>query len=240
MSQKTLYKSSLMKYFILSLLIILSGCAPLDYNSGSNTVVKPMAAPAVLAYCKPQPPIQLGPTPEFTQTYTIKSGDNLWQLARKFNVSADSLMRLNGIDTSNSLTVGRKIIVPETKNSYASTGFCWPVKGKIIEFYGERNDNIPNSGINIKAAAEDVLASSDGSVIFSDYINGWGKTLILKHNKGFYTIYANLSSASVKTGDYVTKKTVIGSIASGEKGNNILHFEIRKQYYPQNPLKYLE
>lgn len=226
-----------MKYLILFLLIIISGCAPLDYSNSPYPVIP---ASASQAFCKTQPQILTGPQPDFTQNYTIKAGDNLWQLARRFDISSESIMRLNGIDSSTGLTVGQKIIIPQTQKISQNNRFSWPTKGKIIDFYDEKIDNIPNSGLNIKTAVNDVLASADGKVIFCDYLNGWGKTLILKHTSNFYTIYANLASSAVKEGDYVVQKTIIGNMDLGDGKNRILHFEIRKQYHPQNPLKYLE
>jgi lipoprotein YgeR len=227
-----------MKYFLLSLFIILSGCAPIEYSSSSTSALSTPAA--TTGFCKPQIISTIEPQPDLTQTYIIKAGDSLWQLSRRFNVSSESIMRLNGVESSTDLTVGQKLIIPETNSSSKIVSFAWPTKGRIIEFYGEKIDNIPNSGLNIRTAISDVLASADGKVVFCDFINGWGKTLILKHNNNFYTVYANLALASVAQGAYVLKRSIIGSVLAGDGKNNVLHFEIRKQYYPQNPLKYLQ
>ncbi|MBD3264056.1 MAG: peptidoglycan DD-metalloendopeptidase family protein, partial [Candidatus Omnitrophica bacterium] len=84
-----------------------------------------------------------------------------------------------------------------------------------------------------------VKASAEGKVVFLGYIKGWGETLMIQHTSSLYTIYANLDNVSVKEGSFTKKNDTIASVASGKNGNQILHFEIRKNCIPQNPLKYI-
>ena len=171
--------------------------------------------------------------------YTVKDGDTLWSIAKKYGVSVQRIIEKNRISSPRDLRVGQSLVLPYSTRKLSSR-FIWPVEGEIIGFYGENVDNLTNKGINIKAdAASDIRAAEGGEVIFSNYLRGWGNTLIMKHPRGFYTIYANLKETLVNESDKIKKGEVIGKIGSDHKGNSILHFEIRKQHLAQDPLAYL-
>lgn len=174
-------------------------------------------------------------------TYVVQSGDSIWMIAKEYSISQYKLLQLNNLSSARDLRAGQKLRVPKKKYSRLNSRFSWPVKGQIVKFFGEKSHTITNSGLEIKTAAATVIASDRGKVVFCDYINGWGKTLILKHKDNFYTIYANLENISVKNGIYVKKRDIVGKVACGKNtANRILHFEIRKQHLPQDPLSYLE
>ena len=172
--------------------------------------------------------------------HLVKRGDSLWRISKKYSISVKELMQRNKISSPRNLKIGQKIFVPLRKTK--SEGyFSWPTNGEVINVFNENVDNSINKGINIKTASgnKDVNACAYGKVVFSDNLKGWGKTVILKHDSSLYTIYANLADAPVKEGTYAQKGQRIGEIASGKNGNYLLHFEVRKQNIPQDPLKYL-
>jgi len=172
--------------------------------------------------------------------YSIKQGDSLWKISKKYSVSVEKIMRDNKISSPYNLKVGQKIFIPRY-NSITEGNFIWPLKGDIVNYFNENVDNSLNRGVNIQAIAtnREVKASAQGKVTFSNPLKGWGKTIILKHNASLYTVYANLDQALVKEGKNINKGETIGMVASGRDGNYILHFEIRKKNIPQDPLKYL-
>ena len=195
-------------------------------------------APARSRYEQPRPQVQTG-SPRKLE-YTVKKGDSLWGIARRYHTSLETLMKINHISSSRDLKVGQKITIP----GFAQRGsriFSWPVKGIVLNFFGENVDNSINRGLNIQTtdSAKEVKASARGRVVFSDQLKGWGETVILHHNNDIYTIYANLDNSLVKEGVLTEKEQVIGQVASGKNGNYLLHFEIRKRYTPQDPLQYL-
>ena len=114
--------------------------------------------------------------------------------------------------------------------------FAWPVKGKIISYYGDIVDNIVNKGIDIYVSAETpVIAANSGKIKFCRELKGYGKTIIIDHKYGWSSVYSNLNIIYTKEGKYVKKNSTIGKTNS----NSYLHFEIRKDGISQNPLKYL-
>jgi lipoprotein NlpD len=172
--------------------------------------------------------------------YFVKKGDSLWAISKKYSVSIKEIMQENRISSPRNLKVGQKIFIPYHRRN-SGKYFTWPVQGEIINFFNENVDNSLNRGVNIKTnfKKNQVSAAAGGKVVFSDDLKGWGKTIILKHDSSLYTIYANLAETKISEGAYAKKGQGIGEIASGKNGNYILHFEVRKKYIPQDPLRYL-
>ena len=149
-------------------------------------------------------------------------------------------MRENNISSPYDLKAGRKIFISHYYLS-KTAGFLWPLKGEIVNYFNEHVDNTLNRGVNIQTSSDnrEVRASAQGRIVFSNNLKGWGKTVVLKHISGLYTIYANLDNTLVKEGKSAEKGEVLGMVASGKNGNYILHFEVRKKHIPEDPLKYL-
>jgi septal ring factor EnvC (AmiA/AmiB activator) len=151
-------------------------------------------------------------------------------------------MKENKFSSLSDLRVGQSIVIPNYHKRKEEIYFIWPVRGEIINSFGENVGHIINNGLNIKVKSDDsVLASAEGKTLYANYLKGWGKTIVLKHARDFYTVYANLNNIQVREGSDVKRGEVIGKISSAQ-GNNgyILHFEIRKSHIPQNPLQYLK
>lgn len=199
-----------------------------------------------LAACAPHRVSQC-PSPQLPASYSrrqhvVKKGDSLWAIANQWEVSVSELMRENHIFSPQDLKEGQIINIPASyKKIENDIFFSWPIKGDVISPFGERINNVVNRGLNIKVKeAEYVRAASTGEVIFCDYLKGWGKTIILKHPHDFYTIYANLTDNPVKEGKSVRTGDSLGKVSKSADGSHILHFEIRKQHLPKDPLGYLQ
>jgi lipoprotein NlpD len=120
--------------------------------------------------------------------------------------------------------------------------FTWPVRGMLINPYGALTDKIINKGIDIKAAEGALVrASRSGRVVYSDkFLKGFGKTVIIDHGDGYYTVYSYNSAILVNVGDQVAKNTAIAKVGrTGRAKTPTLHFEIRRDGEPQNPAYYL-
>lgn len=114
--------------------------------------------------------------------------------------------------------------------------FIWPVKGKIICKYGE----LGNKGLDIMVEpGSDVLAASGGEVVYAGITRKYNETIIIKHTEQLYTIYAHDIEILVKKGDKVNKGEVIGKIKGETQRKRYIHFEIRINSQPVNPLIYL-
>lgn len=125
-------------------------------------------------------------------------------------------------------------------------GFAHPVKYTgVASPFGNRfhpvlKRYILHTGVDLKAKYIPLRAAQDGVVSFVGYMSGYGKIIIIKHNGGFETRYAHLSVISTNVGERVKKGELIGKTgASGRVTGPHLHFEIRRNGTPLNPMKYL-
>jgi murein DD-endopeptidase MepM/ murein hydrolase activator NlpD len=124
--------------------------------------------------------------------------------------------------------------------------YIWPVKGRISSRFGYRPHPILkkikyHSGIDIAAPkGTPILAADSGVVIFSKYNGGYGKMITVDHGVGYSTVYGHASVLLVGYGQKVTKGQKIALVGStGLSTGPHLHFEVRKNGVPQDPLKYL-
>jgi len=125
--------------------------------------------------------------------------------------------------------------------------FMWPVAGRINSGFGWRIHPIFgvrrfHTGIDIAARYGTLVKAGDGGeVIRASYSTGYGYYIILYHGGGFATYYAHLSSIRVSVGQLVDRGQVIGLVGStGWSTGPHLHFEVRINGNPQNPLGYLQ
>ncbi|MBP7844819.1 MAG: M23 family metallopeptidase [Proteobacteria bacterium] len=120
--------------------------------------------------------------------------------------------------------------------------FLWPVKNpRVLNFYGWRGKRRMHDGIDIKAQTGDpILASETGRVVHADWIRGYGRCVILSHGNAWYSLYAHLSKIKVKQGFIVPQQAVVGLAGrSGNASGTHLHFEIRKNADPLDPMLFL-
>ena len=122
-------------------------------------------------------------------------------------------------------------------------GLGWPVSGNLLARYGGRMpDGRSSSGVLIGAAnGTPVTAVADGTVVFSDWMTGYGMILIIDHGNGYMSLYAHNDTllrdagASVKRGEAVAR---VGN--SGGQGVPALYFELRRNGQPVDPSSWLQ
>lgn len=137
----------------------------------------------------------------------------------------------------------KRIIAKGTKAEVAFRGngrFVWPVVGQITSPYGRRGREF-HSGIDIaQSRGTPVRASNSGTVTFAGWRGGYGNLVIINHGGGIETYYAHNSAINVSVGQQVEKGQQIAKVGStGKSTGNHLHFEIRINGSPVNPLNYL-
>lgn len=117
-----------------------------------------------------------------------------------------------------------------------------PVSGHIISSFGQKRSNGPNDGVDFAVPeGTPVKAAENGVVIYSgDDLEGFGNLILLRHSNGLVTAYAHNKTNNVRKNARVARGQVIAR--SGRTGGiktPMLHFEVRKNSKPVDPMKYL-
>lgn len=133
------------------------------------------------------------------------------------------------------------------KSILLSTPSLWPVLGPITSGFGEtRTDpssggTKPHKGLDISApSGTPIVAPTGGVVIFAGQESEYGLLICIDHGHGFSTAFGHLKELLVQTGDQVKIGQVIGTVGiSGNTTGPHLHYEVRIQGNPVNPLRFL-
>lgn len=232
--------------------ILLAGCAT---NNGTRAPVNDLTGSAS--------------TSASVKSYTVKAGDTLNKISRSTGVDENTIKRLNKLANPNRLEVGQVLKLsdgsepvgakpipsnkPEAKplDSPQSTtsnqtparasdagviNWSWPAKGKVIQTFTSTTRGIDiagNEGDAVEAAASgDVAYAGNG-------LRGLGNLVVIKHDNGFITAYAHNRKLLVKEGQKVKAGTKIAEMGQSESPSVKLHFEVRRQGTPVDPLQYL-
>lgn len=115
--------------------------------------------------------------------------------------------------------------------------WAWPTSGKVV---GNFNDST-SKGIDIGGKLGDpVLAAASGKVLYAGQdLRGYGKLVVVKHSNQYLSVYAHNSEILVKEGQAVSKGQKIAELGKSDASEPKLHFEIRRQGKPVDPLQYL-
>ncbi|MGC9372875.1 MAG: peptidoglycan DD-metalloendopeptidase family protein [Thermovirgaceae bacterium] len=190
--------------------------------------------------------------------YKVKEGDTLTKIASKHGVPLEAIQEVNSL-AGTSLSAGRELFLPGAKpvtsvysftggssGSSVSAGFRWPLSGRITSGYGWRRHPFTkrrdfHTGIDIKGATGRIIrAAKAGRVVYSGWMGGYGRVVVIDHGKEYSTLYAHCSSLLVRKGQRVSAGQAIGKVgSSGRATGPHLHFEVRYKNKAMNPLKVL-
>ncbi|QHE92145.1 peptidoglycan DD-metalloendopeptidase family protein [Pandoraea fibrosis] len=148
--------------------------------------------------------------------------------------------------SNNPASVPPAVVPPPTSSSASaapsavSSGelqLSWPAKGSVVG----RFDDSKNKGLNIAGNPGDpVYAAGAGKVVYSGAgLRGYGNLVIIKHDATFLTAYAHNRTLLVKEGDSVTRGQKIAEMGNSDADRVMLHFEVRRDGKPVDPMKYL-
>lgn len=122
----------------------------------------------------------------------------------------------------------------------------WPADGKVVSFFGRQkhptfNTYVQRKGIEIRTVEGSLIhAVMTGSVVYADWLKGYGLVIILDHANGFFSLYAHASKILAKAGEHVAEGQPIGETGdTGMIGENTLYFELREGAEPVDPLYWL-
>lgn len=119
--------------------------------------------------------------------------------------------------------------------------FSLPTKGTLTSKFGVRWGRMHN-GVDIGASSgTTIVAACSGTVSFAGWEQGYGNVIKIDHGNGFETVYGHCKSIYVKKGQKVASQEKIGAVGStGNSTGPHLHFEIRVNGTPQNPLDHIK
>ena len=193
------------------------------------------------------------------ETVTVSKGDTLYALASRYDVSTRELASINGLRSPYTITPGQTLRLtrpktgsPPAKGARATTTktasvpednraitWQWPVQGRLITTFNSNKSG--RKGIDIAASeGRDIRAAAPGKVVYSgNGLISYGNLVIIKHNRTYLSAYAHNRKLLVREGDAIEAGQKIAELGQTGTDSPRLHFEIRKNGKPVNPLKYL-
>jgi murein DD-endopeptidase MepM/ murein hydrolase activator NlpD len=189
--------------------------------------------------------------------HTVRGDEeNVKALSTLYKTPASAIMKVNNLQEKHILSPGVELFIPgakpvqlteEMSACYGLRGiFGSPLPGRITSGMGMRKHPVggfrgKHTGIDLAASEGTRIAAAAGGVVTDvgegEYI---GKFIILSHKDSFTTVYGHCSQTLVKKGQQIKKGQIIAMVGNtGRTTGPHLHFEIRKNGIPQNPLKYL-
>jgi murein DD-endopeptidase MepM/ murein hydrolase activator NlpD len=160
-------------------------------------------------------------------------------LQEEFDALAAEQSRLESL-IRDRLAAARSKAGRVVRGAVSLTGFIWPVEGRLTSRYGPRWGRM-HTGIDIAApGGTPIGAAKAGTVLFTGWMGGYGNLVVLDHGDDVVTLYAHQSRIAVNEGQALAQGQVLGYVGStGHSTGNHLHFEVRVDAHPRDPLPYL-
>ena len=187
------------------------------------------------------------------RTHTVAPGETVYHIARQYGVSPGTLMAANGLSDARNLAVGQILVIPGHPLAAASiTGvpdeWLAPRRGSPVRLAGDRGGALVTFRDAGRGHARGdrycgpgrtpVRAADNGGVIFAGRLHGYGNVVIVQHDDGYVTVYGHNQRNLVREGEQVTRGEQIAELgATGRASGPNLHFEVRYNNHPQNPIR---
>ncbi len=191
---------------------------------------------------------------------TVKRNDTISSIANRYRVKVDDILQYNNLTRNDSIFAGNELLIPgaivskSTSSVYNKSGnvsvpsfntspysgkFTWPTS--VPTHYLSQGHRWGHRAIDLpRTNGWGIYASAPGIVQTRSARGGYGNLIILNHGDGWSTYYAHLNEYKVQPGQYVEQGQLIGIMGNtGRSTGPHLHFEIRQNGSPLNPLSYL-
>ena len=194
----------------------------------------PVAEPVVKAETKTAP-VTVSPPP---QLGGIKNQPKVGRLAYSEQALARADRMQEDVPQAAPTTKPQSAAVAKSEGEEEALEWGMPTSGKLIAGFSETDNR---KGVDIVGQrGQNIVASASGKVVYSGSgLRGYGKLIIIKHNKTFLSAYAHNDRILVKEGQSVSKGQKIAEMGNSDADQVKLHFEIRKLGKPVDPAKYL-
>ena len=178
--------------------------------------------------------------------HQVKKGDTLTSIARRWNVTPETIAAYSANYIHNGLVQpGQELVIPggyldlniPRPAASLSAKFAWPLRGWLTQRYSARH---PAVDVATSYGAT-VYAAAGGVVVRTGWLfTGYGYSVIISHGNGFQTLYSHLKGPLVAVGQRVRRGQAIGAVGStGRSTGPHVHFEVRKDGIRVDPLPYL-
>lgn len=197
--------------------------------------------------------------------HTVKSGDTLESVAKRYEAESQAILDFpfNDVPDDFKLSVGQVLIVAEgippearatprpkprtlfaqgPQTSFSAPGggsFMWPTGGDLSQYFAWYHPGIDLANRSAPA----IYSAAAGTVVVAGWPDnyGYGNRVVVDHGNGYQTLYAHLSNIYVTTGQTVSRGQAVGKMGStGRSTGTHLHFEIRYKGIAVNPLAILK
>lgn len=193
-------------------------------------------------------------------THVVRSGETLYTIAWRYGLDYLQLARFNGLENPDLIYVGQRLNlraagVQRETQSIATTSapqprptamprpsplaWQWPAEGRLIRDFGSSSGL--GNGIGIGGSVGQAIhAAAPGRVVYAgNGLIGYGQLVIVKHNDTYLSAYGHNSRLIVSQGDDVIRGQTIAEMGIGPERQPQLHFEIRRNGSPVDPLQHL-
>ena len=209
------------------------------------------------AACASSPPP--APTRDGLRIHVVKRGETTWRISQHYGTTVRAIARANHLADPTRIRVGQRLYIPARNTTAAiartdggyravhpkgrkgDVRLVWPLVGRVSSGFGWR-DGAHHDGVDMPAKpGTRIRAAEAGRVVHSgNSLAGYGNMVILKHGGAFSTVYAHNRRNKVRVGQFVEKGQVVAEVGkTGRATAPHLHFEVRYNGAPRNPLHYL-
>lgn len=192
-------------------------------------------------------------------SHVVQPGESLYTIAWRYRLDYQDLARWNDLENPDLIYVGQRLSLRAagaTRPAQVSSGapqprplppapnlapptWQWPAQGELVRAFGA--DSGLGNGIGIGGSVgQAIRAAAAGRVVYSGSgLIGYGQLLIIKHNDTYLSAYGHNNRLIVGQGDLVERGQTIAEMGIGPERRPQLHFEIRRNGSPVDPLEHL-
>ena len=199
-----------------------------------------------------------------SRSYVVQPGDTLYSIAFRYGVDHRSLAAWNNLRNPDLIYAGQRIRLqsqsaarrssgagassaqaasgrtrPSTSRDEPAPAWQWPTRGPIVSSYGDARSLPTGVGIGGRSG-QSISAAAAGRVMYAGSgLIGYGQLIIIKHNETYLSAYGHNSRLVVTQGQSVQRGQKIAEMGLGPERAPVLHFEIRRNAAPIDPMPYL-
>lgn len=226
-----------------------AACAPMPVNDELQQETDETPAESAAS----QPSGDSGRSIEYTRPiHVVRAGETLWSISWRYNVDVNDVVGWNALENPDLITVGQRLFVAPAsapvRSSQAPSAsqpaqeaqeWQWPVHGPVVSAYGAAEATGKGIGIGGEIG-DDIRASASGQVVYAgDGLAAYGNLVIIRHDETYLSAYGQNDRLLVGEGESVNQGQVIARMGLGPERQPHVHFEIRRNGVPVDPLPLL-